>query len=295
MTEGPAFETGPSSPLDCHTQRELDGSSSLPGRDGIRDEHSRKLSAGCRNRAACVLTWGAAGRGRLDDVAAGQSVPAWHGLGLHLWATLGQPRADPRLDPADRLAPPGLAVTCLAVAEPEVGSWIGPWTRLWVRLWTRLWISPWSDSGACRNCCWRRSGLCSTPRSSGSPRRRTTRPRNGKGPRTVNSEARTSRRFNTAPKKRGQLVHQDQRNPSGSAAHRETPRLFMQDGRRSTNASFIAQWRGSCERCGDPIEVGQRARYDPRGRLVHHSHERTSRPAEVCDRCWLVKPCECEG
>lgn len=70
--------------------------------------------------------------------------------------------------------------------------------------------------------------------------------------------------------------------------------LFMQKERKPVNRSFLAEWPATCNYCHVTIQVGERARYNPDGLIVHHRHLRQEQAVEVCDRCWLTKPCECD-
>lgn len=61
--------------------------------------------------------------------------------------------------------------------------------------------------------------------------------------------------------------------------------------------AFQAQYRGACSRCFESIEIGDLVRY-VEDALVHHHHHHASplvRPERVCDRCYLVTPCECDS
>lgn len=62
--------------------------------------------------------------------------------------------------------------------------------------------------------------------------------------------------------------------------------------------SFVAQYDGDCGRCEEPLK-GQRVKYVD-GDLVHTGCAdgegvlTKTRKEETCDKCWLIKPCECE-
>lgn len=70
--------------------------------------------------------------------------------------------------------------------------------------------------------------------------------------------------------------------------------LHMQKPRKAVNASFVAEWPSTCNACHGEIKKGDRARYNPEGLIVHHRHEVVEKPVEVCQTCWLTKPCECD-
>lgn len=61
--------------------------------------------------------------------------------------------------------------------------------------------------------------------------------------------------------------------------------------------SFEARYEGRCSDCGEHIDRGTLIRYDPSDRIVHAHCEDTvvipDRPVEVCQECWLQKPCGC--
>lgn len=63
------------------------------------------------------------------------------------------------------------------------------------------------------------------------------------------------------------------------------------------SAEFTARFPADCP-AGDEIEPGEPVRYDEADDLWHTAclrQEASKPPAkepEVCDRCWLFKPCE---
>jgi hypothetical protein len=60
---------------------------------------------------------------------------------------------------------------------------------------------------------------------------------------------------------------------------------------------FEARYHGTCPACDEAIKPGQQVRFDDDA-LVHDDCTDAvpvERPVVVCDRCWLVKPCECEA
>jgi hypothetical protein len=63
--------------------------------------------------------------------------------------------------------------------------------------------------------------------------------------------------------------------------------------------SFEAKYQGWCADCDDRIHVGDVVTYtDDTGTLVHMDCEGLAEPerkVEVCDKCWLTKPCDCEA
>jgi hypothetical protein len=69
--------------------------------------------------------------------------------------------------------------------------------------------------------------------------------------------------------------------------------LEMQKPRKKVNTSFIAEWGGTCGTCHREIEVGERARFNPEGLLVHHRHTKTDPGGKTCPQCWLIHPGTC--
>ena len=60
--------------------------------------------------------------------------------------------------------------------------------------------------------------------------------------------------------------------------------------------SFEAKFTGRCSDCGERIQVGDQVTYAD-DELVHlecDGPDAPARIAEVCGKCWLTKPCECE-
>lgn len=57
--------------------------------------------------------------------------------------------------------------------------------------------------------------------------------------------------------------------------------------------TFAAEYEGWCPRCMGKIKVSDRVRYVD-GDLVHAHHNHVEPVYEICDRCWLTKPCECD-
>ncbi|WNT44944.1 hypothetical protein SEA_ABBYDAISY_49 [Arthrobacter phage AbbyDaisy] len=60
--------------------------------------------------------------------------------------------------------------------------------------------------------------------------------------------------------------------------------------------SFEAKYNGTCSECEDRIHVGDIVTYVDDS-LMHEDCNASARPertAEVCTRCWLTKPCDCE-
>lgn len=57
--------------------------------------------------------------------------------------------------------------------------------------------------------------------------------------------------------------------------------------------SFTAKYRGHCDACDSPIEIGDLAFYHPENELVHVRCP-LERPVLVCNTCHMTKPCECE-
>jgi hypothetical protein len=57
---------------------------------------------------------------------------------------------------------------------------------------------------------------------------------------------------------------------------------------------FTARYRGRCDNCGEPIEVGDQLRYEG-DEVVHVACvEIPLAKREVCTECWLEKPCPCD-
>lgn len=62
--------------------------------------------------------------------------------------------------------------------------------------------------------------------------------------------------------------------------------------------TFEARYRSRCDACGEGITPGDIVEYDDSNRVVHFDCEDDARTqgtddGEVCDECWLIKPCEC--
>jgi len=61
--------------------------------------------------------------------------------------------------------------------------------------------------------------------------------------------------------------------------------------------SFEAKYGGTCWVCDELIRVGELVTYEE-DFLAHDECEastRLIRKADVCTRCWLTKPCDCEA
>lgn len=59
---------------------------------------------------------------------------------------------------------------------------------------------------------------------------------------------------------------------------------------------FEAKYGGRCADCGEPIHIGDQIRYDD-DRVVHDDCDPvpvSERPLDVCDKCFIVRPCGCE-
>ena len=56
--------------------------------------------------------------------------------------------------------------------------------------------------------------------------------------------------------------------------------------------AFAARYRGNCEDCEHSIEVGDQVFYV--GDVLQHFVCPIDRPAVICDRCFLTKPCGCD-
>jgi hypothetical protein len=61
--------------------------------------------------------------------------------------------------------------------------------------------------------------------------------------------------------------------------------------------SFEAKYGGICGECEERIHVGDLVTY-AEDVIVHVDCEdsvKAVRKADVCTKCWLTKPCDCEG
>lgn len=60
--------------------------------------------------------------------------------------------------------------------------------------------------------------------------------------------------------------------------------------------SFEAKYEGWCGGCDGRIHPGDIATYvdDEIAHLDCETGTAPLRPAEVCNQCWLTKPCDCE-
>lgn len=60
--------------------------------------------------------------------------------------------------------------------------------------------------------------------------------------------------------------------------------------------SFLAKYSGTCSECEERISPGDEVHYveDQIAHVRCESFEHLDRPVEVCDSCWLTKPCDCE-
>lgn len=62
----------------------------------------------------------------------------------------------------------------------------------------------------------------------------------------------------------------------------------------TASRTFEAKFSDTCPRCSGGIEPGDRVRYVD-DVLVHARHSPKPEPKyEICDKCWLTRPCECE-
>ena len=67
--------------------------------------------------------------------------------------------------------------------------------------------------------------------------------------------------------------------------------------------SFEAKYEGRCPDCGERIHVGDLVQFSTENRVEHVMCDASAgetdldRDAkrEVCQKCWLLKPCECEA
>lgn len=92
------------------------------------------------------------------------------------------------------------------------------------------------------------------------------------------------------------IVGDEARYLNGQIRHnncKDQPKLFYKQDRKKVNKSFPAQYDGVCSSCYLAYKVGDTIRYNPDGELVHNRHKKNEKTEEICDRCWLVKPCDC--
>ena len=57
--------------------------------------------------------------------------------------------------------------------------------------------------------------------------------------------------------------------------------------------TFEARFFGRCDECPDPVRVGQIARFNEHGAVVHAEHPedvRETRPEDICPFCHMVMP-----
>lgn len=69
-------------------------------------------------------------------------------------------------------------------------------------------------------------------------------------------------------------------------------RLCLAGHQVTASAGFSARYEGTCPRCHREIEVGEHVRF-VEDELMHYRHEIVERVAEICNTCWLTKPCDC--
>jgi hypothetical protein len=61
--------------------------------------------------------------------------------------------------------------------------------------------------------------------------------------------------------------------------------------------SFEARYPGRCAACEERIIPGEHVRYSEEDEIIHNRCEESNaseRPVDVCTRCWLTKPCDCD-
>jgi hypothetical protein len=58
-------------------------------------------------------------------------------------------------------------------------------------------------------------------------------------------------------------------------------------------SAFTAKYRGHCDECGNPVEMGDLAFYTQNNELLHVRCP-LERPAIICQVCYLTKPCGCD-
>lgn len=86
----------------------------------------------------------------------------------------------------------------------------------------------------------------------------------------------------------GSLRHYDCKKPEG------TQLLYMQEPRKKVSKSFTSRSSGTCASCYLPYREGDTIRYNTDDELVHARHTKKIETYEVCNLCFLVKPCECD-
>ena len=61
--------------------------------------------------------------------------------------------------------------------------------------------------------------------------------------------------------------------------------------------SFLAQYHGTCGECGEHISPGEEIQSTLAGEYIHVECEPNTahRHEEVCTKCFLIKPCECDS
>lgn len=62
-------------------------------------------------------------------------------------------------------------------------------------------------------------------------------------------------------------------------------------------SAFEARFGGNCCSCDERIHIGDLVTYALDDVVVHADCEDSARPerkTEVCGKCWLTKPCDCE-
>lgn len=65
--------------------------------------------------------------------------------------------------------------------------------------------------------------------------------------------------------------------------------------RKPVNKAFKAKYDGDeCPVCLISISKGEKVRYNSDGSLIHVNHKRKEETYEICDSCFLTKPCECD-
>jgi hypothetical protein len=65
--------------------------------------------------------------------------------------------------------------------------------------------------------------------------------------------------------------------------------------RKTRNLSFKSRRSDVCAKCLCPIEIGQTARFNPVGLIVHDKHSSKEEAlGTACPHCFLVGKCDCE-
>ena len=86
----------------------------------------------------------------------------------------------------------------------------------------------------------------------------------------------------------GAVRHRDCKSPRGDQS------LYMNEPRKKISKSFPAKSPGVCVTCNGSWVEGDQIRFNTNDDLVHARHTKSEKEFEVCNSCFLTKPCECE-